>query len=66
MGILALSLIYWLVVIVLLFIGLIRTITAKTPEKRKSGITMLIISVVMMVIGGTACGIMLSGLGNMH
>jgi type III secretory pathway component EscS len=61
-----LLLLYWVAVIVLFFAGLITIIASKTPEGRKHGIKLLIISVIMLVIGGAACGIMLSGLGGMH
>ena len=64
----ALLILYWLAVIVLFLVGLVKIIIAKTPEKRKPGVKLLIISIVMLIIGGGVCGIIMANLnlGGMH
>ncbi|GGP03497.1 hypothetical protein GCM10010992_12130 [Cloacibacterium rupense] len=63
-----LFILYWLIVIVLFLIGLGISIFAKDNEKRKTGIRMLITSVIMLIIGAGVCGYILMNLnlGNMH
>lgn len=63
-----LFILYWLLVIVLFLIGLGISIFAKDKEKRKTGIRMLITSVIMLIIGAGVCGYILMklNLGNMH
>ncbi len=57
-----LLILYWLAVIVMFLIGLGATILAKTKEKRKTGINLLIGSVIMFIIGAGVCGYILMNL----
>jgi hypothetical protein len=63
-----LFILYWLIVIVLFLIGLGMSIIAKDKEKRKTGIRLLITSVIMLIIGAGVCGYILMNLNlsNMH
>ena len=63
-----LFILYWLIVIVLFLIGLGISIFAKDKEKRKTGIRLLITSVIMLIIGAGVCGYILMNLNlaNMH
>lgn len=63
-----LFILYWLIVIVLFLIGLGISIFAKDNEKRKTGIRLLITSVIMLIIGAGVCGFILMNLnlGGMH
>jgi hypothetical protein len=42
--------------------GMVIIITAKTPEKRKVGIILLIIPIILLIIAGAVCGVMVFGL----
>ncbi len=56
----ALLIIYFVTIIVLLIAGLIRIIVAKDENQRKSGINLIVASVVMLLIGLGVCGIILA------
>jgi hypothetical protein len=61
-----LSIIYWISVVVIFFIGLIRLIiNAMNKQPVQGALKLVILSVVMVVIGAGACALMMSGI-NIH
>ncbi|WP_421940783.1 hypothetical protein [Pedobacter sp.] len=58
---------YWFAVIGLFIVGLITIIVkAAKNEPVKTGLKMVIASVILLVIGAGACALILSNLGGMH
>lgn len=67
MGIVVLSVLYWIAVGAMLLVGLIKLIFQKrTAQNQSPGLKLVIASVIMFVIGGGACALMLSNLGSMR
>jgi hypothetical protein len=61
-----LSIIYWISVVVIFSIGLIRLIiNAMNKQPVQGALKLVILSVVMVVIGAGACALMMSGI-NIH
>lgn len=58
---------YWFAVIGLFIVGIITIIVkAAKNEPVKTGLKMVIASVILLVIGAGACALILSNLGGMH
>ena len=55
--------IYWLVVVVLFIVGVVQVIIKSVKnEPVRSGLRLIIASVIMLVIGAGACAVILSNL----
>lgn len=64
--IVVLSIIYWVSVLIIFFVGLIRLIiNAMNKQPVRGALKLVILSVVMVVIGAGACALMMSGI-NIH
>nr|WP_068891348.1 hypothetical protein [Pedobacter panaciterrae] len=62
-----LVLLYWAAVAIIFIVGVIMMIVATTKgQPVKTGLRLVILSVILLVIGAGSCAIMLSGLGGMH
>ncbi|SER57322.1 hypothetical protein [Pedobacter rhizosphaerae] len=62
-----LFILYWIAVVGLFIVGIITMIVkASKSEPIKTGLKMVIASVILFVIGAGACALMLSNLGGMH
>jgi hypothetical protein len=62
-GLVLLMIVYWLAVVVIFMVGLIKLITAlSNGAPVKGGLKLLIISIIMVVIGAGACAFMLTGI----
>lgn len=67
MGIVFVSILYWIAVVIMFIVGVGQLIFAKRTEQNKTpGLKLIIASVIMVVIGGGACAVILSGLGSMR
>ena len=63
MGIVFVSILYWIAVAIMFLVGLGQLIFSKKTDQNKTpGLKLLIITVIMVVIGGGACIMLLSGL----
>jgi len=59
--------IYWLVVVVLFIVGVVQVIIKSVRnEPVRSGLRLIIASVIMLVIGAGACAVILSNLKMGH
>ena len=59
--------IYWLVVVVLFIVGVVQVIIKSVKnEPVRSGLRLIIASVIMLVIGAGACAVILSNLKMGH
>ena len=59
--------IYWLVVVVLFIVGVVQVIIKSVKnESVRSGLRLIIASVIMLVIGAGACAVILSNLKMGH
>ena len=62
-GMVLLFMAYWAAAGIIFLIGLIKLIiAASSNEPAKSGLKLLIISIIMVVIGAGACALMMSGI----
>jgi hypothetical protein len=59
--------VYWVIVVLLFFIGIIQIIVKATQNQSvKPGLKLVIASVIMLVIGAGACAVILSNLNIGH
>ncbi|MDY0905652.1 hypothetical protein [Pedobacter sp. CFBP9032] len=59
--------IYWLIVVVLFIVGVVQVIIKSVKnEPVRSGLRLIIASVIMLVIGAGACAVILSNLKMGH
>jgi hypothetical protein len=62
-GLALLMIVYWLAVVVIFVVGLIKLIiAASNGTPARAGLKLLIISIIMVVIGAGACAFMLTGI----
>ena len=67
MGIVLLSVIYWIAVAIVFLVGIVMLIVKSSKNlPLKPALSLLVIGAIMIVIGVGACAAMMSGLGSMH
>ena len=54
---------YWIATVIIFLVGLIKLIIAvSNSQPVKSGLTLMIVAIIMVVIGAGACAMMLTGI----
>ena len=54
---------YWIAAVIIFLVGLIKLIIAvSNSEPVKSGLTLMIVAIIMVIIGAGACAMMLTGI----
>lgn len=66
-AIVVISILYWIAAGLLLLIGIVKIIIAATNNQPvKTGLKLVITSVIMLVVGAGACALILSGINIQH